>query len=56
MKDGPFGAKGFSEGALVPVLPAIGNAIYDALGIRIKYAPISPEDILKALEEFSKKG
>ncbi|MFH1122328.1 MAG: xanthine dehydrogenase family protein molybdopterin-binding subunit [Pseudomonadota bacterium] len=55
-KDGPFGAKGFSEGSLIPVTPAIGNAIYDALKIRMKDAPVTPEDILKALEEVSEKG
>lgn len=55
-KDGPFGAKGFSEGSLIPVTPAIGNAIYDALGIRIKDAPVGPEEILKAIEQVSEKG
>ena len=53
-KDGPFGAKGFSEGSLIPVTPAMGNAIYDALGVRMKDAPVSPEAILKAMEEVSK--
>ncbi|MFH1954370.1 MAG: xanthine dehydrogenase family protein molybdopterin-binding subunit [Pseudomonadota bacterium] len=55
-KDGPFGAKGFSEGSLIPVTPAIGNAIYDAVKIRMKDAPITPEDVLKALKEVSEKG
>ena len=48
--DGPFGAKGVSEGAQVPVAPAISNAIYDAIGIRITDMPITPEKILRALD------
>lgn len=52
-KDGPFGAKGFGEGAVLGMEPAIGNAIYDAVGVRIKDLPITPEKMLKALR---KKG
>jgi 4-hydroxybenzoyl-CoA reductase subunit alpha len=52
--DGPFGAKGMSEATTVPPVPAIANAIYDAIGVRIKELPITPEKILKALKE--KKG
>ncbi len=52
---GPFGAKGVSEGAQVPVAPAIANAIYDAIGVRIKDMPITPENILRALEEKRRK-
>ena len=48
---GPFGAKGVGEGTLVPVAPAIANAIYDAIGVRIKELPITPEKILRALGE-----
>lgn len=47
---GPFGAKGMSEGPQVPTSPAIANAIYDAIGIQIKSLPITPEKILEALE------
>ncbi|MCX8022265.1 MAG: xanthine dehydrogenase family protein molybdopterin-binding subunit [Syntrophorhabdaceae bacterium] len=50
-KDGPFGAKGIGEPGLVPTAPAISNAIYDAVGVRIKDLPITPEKILKALKE-----
>jgi CO/xanthine dehydrogenase Mo-binding subunit len=46
---GPFGAKGMGEGATNPVAPAVANAIYNAIGIRIKETPITPEKILKAL-------
>jgi len=44
--EGPFGAKGVSEGTLLPVAPAVANAIYDATGIRVKDLPITPEKIL----------
>jgi xanthine dehydrogenase molybdenum-binding subunit len=54
-KDGPFGAKGIGEPGLVPTAPAIANAIYDAVGVRIKDLPITPEKILKALKEKETK-
>lgn len=47
---GPFGAKGIGEPACVPSAPAIANAIYDAVGVRIKDLPITPEKILAALK------
>jgi len=50
-KDGPYGAKGFAESTNVAVEPAIAAAVYDAVGIRIKDLPITPEKILKALRE-----
>ncbi|MFC1871770.1 xanthine dehydrogenase family protein molybdopterin-binding subunit [Chloroflexota bacterium] len=50
-KDGPFGAKGFGEAAMIAMEPAIANAIHDAVGIRIKDLPISREKVLKALSE-----
>ena len=49
-KDGPFGAKGIGEPGCVPTAPAIANAIYDAVGVRIKDLPITPERIWRALE------
>lgn len=48
--DGPFGAKGVGEPALAPTAPAIGNAIYDACGVRIRTLPITPEKMLAALK------
>ena len=48
---GPFGAKGVGEPGMVGVAPAIANAIYDAIGVRIKSLPITPEKILKALDD-----
>jgi 4-hydroxybenzoyl-CoA reductase subunit alpha len=46
---GPFGAKEVGEGATLPVIGAIANAIYDAIGIQVKELPISAEKILKEL-------
>ena len=43
--DGPYGAKGIGEPGLVPTAPAIANAIYDAIGVRISELPITPERI-----------
>lgn len=50
---GPFGAKGVGEPGMVPTAPAIANAIYDAVGVRIRDLPITPEKILAALKEKS---
>ncbi len=50
-RNGPFGAKGIGESALIPVAPAIANAIFDAVGVRIKDLPIKAEKIYLALEE-----
>jgi CO/xanthine dehydrogenase Mo-binding subunit len=46
---GPFGSKGMSQTSIVTVAPAVGNAIYDAIGARVKSLPITPEKILAAL-------
>lgn len=48
---GPFGAKGVGQSCAVPVAPAIANAIFDAVGVRITELPITAEKILKALRE-----
>lgn len=48
---GPFGAKGVGEPATIPTAPAIVNAIYNAIGVRIYDLPITPDKILKALDE-----
>jgi 4-hydroxybenzoyl-CoA reductase alpha subunit len=47
---GPFGAKEVGQGPLLPVMPALANAVHDAVGVRIDEVPITPEKILKALE------
>lgn len=51
LPEGPFGAKGIGELAVVGVAPAIGNAIYDALKVRIKELPLFPERVLSAIED-----
>ncbi len=48
---GPFGAKEVGQGPLLPIMPAVANAVYDAVGVRIDEVPISPEKIMKALAE-----
>jgi xanthine dehydrogenase molybdenum-binding subunit len=53
-EDGPYGAKGIGEPGCVPTAPAIANAIYNAIGVRIKDLPITPERVLAAIRE--KKG
>ena len=47
---GPFGAKGVGEPGMVGVAPAIANAVYDAIKVRIRDLPITPEKVLNALE------
>jgi CO/xanthine dehydrogenase Mo-binding subunit len=49
--EGPFGAKEAGQGPLLPVIPAVANAVYDAIGVRIDEVPITPEKILKALDQ-----
>ena len=49
--EGPYGAKECGEGALHPIIPAIANAIYDAVGIRITKLPIKAEDVLRLIKE-----
>jgi 4-hydroxybenzoyl-CoA reductase alpha subunit len=51
---GPFGGKGLGEATIVPTAPAIANAIFDAVGVRIRDLPITSEKILKALKERSR--
>ena len=52
---GPFGGKEAGEGLTIPTAPAIHNAIYDAVGVSIKDLPITPEKILRALQEKEKE-
>ena len=47
--EGPFGAKECSEGSLAATIPAIANAIYDAVGVRLHESPFTPERVLAAL-------
>ena len=52
--EGPFGAKECSEGSLAATIPAISNAIYDAVGIRFHESPFTPERVLTALRAKKK--
>ncbi len=54
--NGPFGAKEAGQGPLLPVIPAVANAVHDALGIRIDEIPITPEKVLAALADKRKGG
>jgi 4-hydroxybenzoyl-CoA reductase subunit alpha len=47
--EGPFGAKECSEGSLAATIPAIANAIYDAVGVRLHESPFTPDRVLAAL-------
>jgi len=53
--EGPFGAKESGEGTQLAPAPAIINAIYDAIGVRFKSLPVTPEKVLEALEAKKKK-
>ncbi|HUF47388.1 MAG TPA: molybdopterin cofactor-binding domain-containing protein [Vicinamibacterales bacterium] len=46
---GPFGAKEVGQGPLLPIMPAVANAVYDAVGVRIDEVPVTPEKIVRAL-------
>ena len=46
---GPFGAKEVGQGPLLPIMPAVANAVYDAVGVRVDEVPVTPEKILRAL-------
>ena len=52
--NGPYGAKEVGQGPLLPVPPAVANAVYDAVGVRIDEVPITPEKVMRALKEKSK--
>ena len=52
--EGPFGAKEVGEGATLPVLGAVANAIADAIGVRIFELPITPEKVLRAIQSKQK--
>ncbi len=53
--EGPYGAKEAGQGPLLPVVPAVANALYDAIGVRIDEIPITPDKVLRALEGRYKK-
>ena len=53
---GPFGAKEVGEGSVAGMLGAVANAVHDAVGIRIKSLPITPEKVLLALKNYDKNA
>lgn len=53
--EGPFGAKEVGQGPLLPVMPALANAIHDAVGVRVDQVPIHPHMILKALDSEDRR-
>ena len=53
--NGPFGAKEVGEGAIMPTIPAILNAVYDAIGVRIYELPLTPERVYNAIQEANKE-
>lgn len=54
--EGPFGAKEAGEGLTNPTAAALGNALFDAVGISVKQLPMTPEKVLKALREKENEG
>lgn len=54
--NGPFGAKEASEGCLAGVIPAIANAVHDAIGVRLYETPLSPERIIAAQSKRRRKA
>jgi 4-hydroxybenzoyl-CoA reductase subunit alpha len=52
---GPFGAKEVGQGPLLPIMPAVANAIFDAVGVRVDQVPIHPHMILKGLQSAARR-
>ncbi|MCZ6695173.1 MAG: molybdopterin-dependent oxidoreductase, partial [Acidobacteria bacterium] len=53
--NGPFGAKEVGQGPLLPIAPAVANAVHDAVGVRIDEVPITPEKVLRALDSKDRR-
>ena len=51
---GPFGAKEVGQGPLLPIPPAVANAVYDAVGVRVDQVPVQPHMVLRALKDKAK--
>jgi 4-hydroxybenzoyl-CoA reductase subunit alpha len=54
--EGPYGAKEAGQGPLLPVIPAVNAAVFDALGVWVDETPVTPEKVLRALEAKAKGG
>jgi CO/xanthine dehydrogenase Mo-binding subunit len=53
--NGPFGAKEVGQGPLLPIMPAVANAVYDAVRVRVDEVPVTPEKILNALKRRDRR-
>ena len=53
--EGPYGAKEAGQGPLLPIMPAIANAIYNAVGVRVDEVPITAEKIFQGLQDLKKR-
>ncbi|HZS42266.1 MAG TPA: molybdopterin cofactor-binding domain-containing protein, partial [Polyangia bacterium] len=53
--NGPFGAKEVGQGPLLPIMPALANAVFDAVGVRVDEVPVTPEKVLKALRDPARR-
>ncbi|MEO6598207.1 MAG: molybdopterin cofactor-binding domain-containing protein [Planctomycetota bacterium] len=49
-RNGPFGAKEVGQGPLLPMMPAVANAVFDAVGVRVDEIPVTPEKVFAALQ------
>ncbi len=54
--EGPFGAKEAGEGPLIATLPALANAVYDAVGVRCSTLPVTPDRLLRLIDERAESG
>ena len=54
--EGPFGAKEAGEGPLLPILPAVVNAVYDAIGVRLRDLPLTPDVVHAGIQKHLKKS
>jgi CO/xanthine dehydrogenase Mo-binding subunit len=54
--NGPFGAKEVGQGPLLPIPPAVANAVYDAVRVRVDESPVTPEKVLAALRSASRRA
>jgi carbon-monoxide dehydrogenase large subunit len=52
--DGPWGARGIGEHSMVPTIPAVANAIYDTVGVRMPGPPFTAEKVFLAMQEMTK--
>ncbi|MGE3175576.1 MAG: xanthine dehydrogenase family protein molybdopterin-binding subunit [Planctomycetota bacterium] len=50
-KNGPYGAKEVGQGPLLPMMPAVANAVFDAVGVRVDEIPVTPEKVFRALQQ-----